>query len=42
MIILNFKTASVYVKHDQLKPIIQGNIDTLAVTENKVDATLAS
>ena len=37
LIIRNFNTASVYVMYDQLKPILQGNIDTLAVTENKVD-----
>ena len=37
LIIGNFNTASFYVMYDQLKPILQGNIDTLAVTENKVD-----
>ena len=37
LIIRNFNTASVYVMYDQLKPILQGNINTLAVTENKVD-----
>lgn len=37
LIIGNFNTTSVYVMYDQLKPILWGNIDTLAVTENKVD-----
>ena len=37
LIIGNFNTASFYVMYDQLKPMLQGNIDTLTVTENKVD-----